>query len=1717
MDSEKKKVYKIVINGLAESVDLVKSLNDQLKGVESVLKKIGTTKIKVQADVSTNAKDVEKKVVSGNEGDTSNRQQMLDKERELALQRQITQEIKATAKAQASVTDEYRKSLEETLKQQNAAKEVKQEMTDMLNGARDAAGNYTNTIAGLRAELRNLVNEQKSVDLASEEYKKLDDRILQLTSNLKSLEQAHGDFRRNVGNYPTQEVEEFRKKFEQLYGDMKNLVQQSNDLQRELNETAPGTEQYNELERKLSDVNEQLKKARESVDNFNASLKQTPQSFEIQVGDTIRNFNSVRDASRTLTLELQKMAAAGQTDTKQFEDTIKALGRLKTSIQQTSSELQSYVGNAKGLNDTLEIMRGATGIVSIGQGLRMLFGGMNEDLDESIKKFAGLTLVIQGVETQVKELNNKTSRYGEILRAVWGFLDNIGKYSGLDRLSRWFDKLKTKTEDWGKTLKTVADWDNETMSQAFSRIIRQMFEMGNAIDGVSNKIKDDLLKPFNKLEDFSIIFDTSSAEEKLDKIDFQIVDLEEQLEELNSKKLSIQASGSEKDLEKINELIAKTEERINDLNQLKVSIQTGNTDEYIKSVIKDLDDLDKSIEELDARGVDTKGLKELAVELRTIALNADTANKNIGKTPTLLRTMGNMGVFAAKGLQLLNSALKTGTIFLKNFLKSMVLLYAMQKLMELFTWTIEKLGNAWNAVIGKGAMKFEDRLDMISKSAERARKSLEDYNAEVDRAEKAGMLTGLEAMQLKLDKTRDSALGAAKALKEFLKRQDEIKGDKLENNLNTEPGKVIIGDAADIKNIDEFVEHYRILEKAVAEGTDKIEAGWKRGSGALLTAGDAVEQLETDTKAVLGDMQNEINKINFNNPEEAMKQFIKITDNELYQSAIANMEKLFPKEEWAQELGVLYKEFSDMVTKCEGRTKDLREAIIKANADLIDQAELSNINAISDPQKRQEALRAREKKKRQKDINDSLADEKYKKEALAALDKEYDQKKKEDDKKFAKEALDNADKLASNLKKIRDNQIATLKEGLDKEIKLLEEQRDEELREANKAGKNRGELILSIQEKYNYLIQKKREDWYKKHKKAIDDFNSEILDVERKAAMERAKAIADAEMGNINRGLQENENQYSQRSRGIQYNAQSEVGENLASNERQYKAEKDFHERMLQETNRYLDEKYRLESEKIKQNEAMLLQDEEDQYKEQVRLNERYQKEKLQQTADMLEQGVITEEDAQRMQLDIEEKYLSAGQDLYDAHCKRIEEIQKNAQQEQRNLQESFLKERQDAQTEANNNIVKSIEDMFDDIEEISEREERKNTNKTTGLFNLAKERKRLKDVKKEYEKVIGEINEEYDSLKEKFEKGDINFSQYDEGIKSLDNLKKKAKDKADETGEAISTSFQKWGKSLDEFVQQVAGQLQNMFSFVDAIWSAKLDGEESRLQKEQEQLDRESEIVEQAYDKQAEIVQRYKDKINETEDELSTARGERRLALIDSMAKQREQYLLETEALQKQQLEKEKIAKKEEQLKKKQDELEKKRKKQEKVQKLVSATINTATGITQALAAYPPPLSTILAAAVGALGSAQIALISSQKYAKGGVIDAPSHQQGGYKIPTKKGISEVEGNEFIVNKKTTMNNEDILYYINSIKRKVTMDDMERFFDNKGKFHIPTSNANKYAAGGQLGEIQDFNLKSMVSPTVVVPELHPQVQVVDIFDSLSNYEKVKVLAGLSNN
>lgn len=1722
MEDNKKKVYSIVINGLKESVDLVKSLNDELSGLESTIKKIGNVKIKVQGEVSV---PKEKKVVSGNETDKGS---LVNREKELAIQKQLNAEIKATGHAQAAVTNEYRKSLEEQMKQQEVVKQTKQDVKDMFSGAKTDAGEYTNTLAGLRAELRDLTNEQKSVELGTPEYDKLDDRILSLQSNLKALESAHGDFRRNVGNYPTAEIEAFREKFEQLYGDMQRLVQESNDLQRQLSQKTPGTEEYQALADKLRGVQSELEMAKEAVNDFNVSLKGTPSNFEIKVGDTVRNFNSVREAVKTLTKELQVMTFEGKNNTKEFDDTITALGRLKTAIKSTGDELGSYVGNAKGLSDTLEIMQGTAGIVGIGQGLMMLFGGTNEELDETMQKFSGLMLVMQGVEAQYKSFNDTNSIYGTHLKKAWNWLEKIGNWKpvsfipSLNQMINYLDDASKSAKNYQSALKSIEDWNGGDFSNQWKNVISEINTAAGSANKFSKDFSDSLNSIVNTINGFQIVISTAPTEQKLATLQKYIDALTGELQRLNA--MAVNPNISTEDAERLRAEIEDLQVDIDKFNKAKVAIETGDTEQLFENLNNDIADFESHMDELEGKGIDTEQFKKLWEELKNVSQQAQVANANIAQTPKILRTTGVAGQYMAKGMQLAANGAKIVTASIKGLLKSTIILGVVQAAFEALTWVIEKLADLFSALKGPGSMEVEDRLDMIGDAADRASQKIKDYADACDRAAKQGLITELDAEKLKLKEVEKAAIEAAKGLKEYLNGQDEIEAGALSDNLNNSwimgLGKEITGlSKKNGQYVGEFVEHYHILEKAVQEGTDKIEAGWKSGTGWLLTAGDAVEQLGDDTKAILGDMQNEINKINFNNPQQAVEQFKKITDNELYQSALANMHKLFPEEEWAKTLDRMYKIFSDRVADMEGRAQDLSTAVIVANRELAKQTELSNINAIADPKKRQAALDNYNKKQRQEEIKNSLADEKHKQAALTALDKEYKQKAIERQKSYqnstSKTTKNGADDTERILKQIRDNHLAIMKEGLDKEIKQLENSMNDELKAAEKATRYRNELILSIQEKYNYLIQKKREEWFKKHRRAVEDFNAEIVAVSKQAAAELADVMGMQKINQTNRDIDQNENDNSERKRSIRYDYSIDASENVENNKKVLEEQKKFHKEMLDEEKKFIDERKRLQLQESTQNMDNLLAEEERRYQQQIEANDKVQREKWEQVYEMAQQGIVSEKEAQEMQQQVALEYQTAAADMLEAHNRRMAEIRKNGEQEQKNIIEQSLQERQQMQVERNSKMIGSIQEMYDEIGYISEQEQKKNVSRTTGLFNIQSEKKRLQEVLKAYEDTLSELDAQYEELKRQLNDGEIDFDQFTEGKKQIDNLKKQAKQSAEDTQNSLKDLFQTWAGSINDFAQKITSEFQNLYGTFNEIMSLKYDMEEEALDREQEQLDKESDMVEKAYDKQAEIVQRYKDAINSTEDELKTARGERRLALIDGLAQQREAYLQETDSLKKQQIEKEKIAKKEEQLQKKQDALEKKRKQQQKQQSIINAIINTALGVTQALSAYPPPTSWILASAVGALGAVQIATISSQKYANGGQLDAPSHQHGGYKIPTKRGIAEVEGNEFVVNKKTTMQNLDMMYFVNGIKRKITPEDMQKFFDGKGKVSIPASHSLRFASGGQMPELTDFNLKNQIQPQQEEPERTYVVQVVDIQNSLDNYEKVRTLAGLA--
>lgn len=1638
--ADKKKVYSIVINGLQESVDMVQSLNNQLKDLDKTIKAVEKRTIKIKGEVEMADIPEQKVVVGGSTGSSAEKEKLSDKE--LAIQKQITAEKKAQAQLDAMQTKEYQKSYAAMSQTKDAIKQSKQELDAMASGAATLTSEglqYSNTMKGMKAELKALKQERDSLDLAKpeevERFKEIQQRALELETLLKSIESEAGVFSRNVGNYP--------QLLKQATTEWENVQKIIVSLTDKLSKATPGTEGYDKLKSELEQAEKYAKSLDDRLGEIKSNLNEVNQTgIKIDVGGKEREFNSLREAVKTLTQELQQMTLAGENNTEEFEATITALGKVKTAMASASGELKSYIGNAKGLSDTVEIMQGFAGIASIGMGLQQLFGGQNEELDETLKKFTAMTLVMQGILNIQQQINDTNSIFGEYLSNVYKYTKDF--ISAIPLVGTAIDKVSKKTGEWADKVKAVNDLVNN-----FSP------ELENTI-----KKYDKLAKSTDELKDK---WEALSASQKF-----------------MATQLSTAAFSPSYNLDVIE-------------------------DDNVKDFLETLRDLKDTNPEAAA------SFEELSKSVRQASRSMATASfesKGLSKWVKNLAAGTGLASRAFRGLVV---SAKAATAAIKGLLASTVILLAVQALLEGLLWVVEKLGDAFQSMKGPDALDPDGQMEMLAKNTELANKQLEKYINTMNLAKNLGLLSELQAQGLAFKEIDKYIQKAGKDLQEFIRIQDDLKVSPIDQNFNSSH---IWGDDADIKNMEEFEKEWNTLIKAVETGQDKIEAGSKKGWGWLLTSGDAVEELGDKTKAVLGDMMNEINKIDFSKPEKAVKQFREITDKELYQSALTQMHTLFPEEEWAKSLDRMYNNLSDFVDKSEKRAEDLAVAMKKANDELADAAELSNINAIPDANKRQEALDEYNKKKRKKEIQDTVADEEHKKKALEALDKEYAQKAKDRAKARAKSMQSAGDAEYAILKQIRDNLFTLEKEGLDKQIKQLENAMADELRATKNAGKHRGELILSIQKKYQKLIEDKRVEWYKNQKKQIEQWNKELIQMAQETANELAEIQNAGNLNAINRGLEENENQNIKRTTTISYETNVDTSKmSFGDNDQLLEKQKKYYDELLKAQSEYIAKKTQLQLEESLENERQLKEQAEREYNQRLASNKEWQEAQLEELNKFYKDGLIKEEEYNEKLLQLTYTYENSNTDAYETYQQKLNEATKNGEQERNNIISEGRQEQQRTNDEANQKAISAIQDYYNEITDISEREQKKNMNRHTGLFNYAAEKERLEKVKAGYEKVMADLEADYEKLKEQYNAGDIDFDQFQAGKKQIEDLKKQAKKAAEDTSESLSDLFQNYAQSINDFASKIASQFQDMFSAFQNIQSLMLDAEQNQLDEEEKMLDKEKDAVEKAYEKQADIVQRYKDAINGTEDELKNARGERRLALLDSLAQQKEGYAAETEALKKQELEKEKIAKKEEQLKKKQDALEKKRKKQQQVASVINATINTALGVTQALASWPPPASYALAAAVGALGAVEIALIASQKYAKGGLIEGPDHAHGGVKVQTKKGIAEVEGNEYIVNKKTTTENLSLIEFVNSKKRRLNLNDFIEFYSGKAKGHKPGSSL-KFAEGGTMPELTDYSQMVQNQPVQVELSLDSKVSVVDIINSMDRVTQTKVLAGL---
>lgn len=251
---------------------------------------------------------------------------------------------------------------------------------------------------------------------------------------------------------------------------------------------------------------------------------------------------------------------------------------------------------------------------------------------------------------------------------------------------------------------------------------------------------------------------------------------------------------------------------------------------------------------------------------------------------------------------------------------------------------------------------------------------------------------------------------------------------------------------------------------------------------------------------------------------------------------------------------------------------------------------------------------------------------------------------------------------------------------------------------------------------------------------------------------------------------------------------------------------------------------------------------------------------------------------------------------------------------------------------------------------------------------------------------------------------------------------------------------------------------------------------------------------------------------IQQAAQEASQRRLDNELKAVETEAEREKAILkakLDSGVLNEKQYEK-KIAEIDKQAEARREEAQKEAFEREKRWNILTAIMNTAMGVTAALKQLPSPKAWIEAALVTATGAAQVATISAQKFARGGELHGASHAQGGIKGNIQGHNIELEGDEVVINKRSSRKYRSLLSYINS--------------DNGWGVDFAGVRGSggyrpqlKYARGGVLGSY-DFSPASVPQASILQKQMERQVEQTESLIAATNrrIDRLQVQVNISD-
>ena len=1435
-----------------------------------------------------------------------------------------------------------------TINAKNLRKEMQQLEKDIAKGAKTIDGEYTNTLNGLRAKLRDLKAEIGQMDFKvdPEGVEDLSQRIKHLNDQVKEMEQDYGTFARNVGNYTESMVDalnEFDGQMdeavnsidddaERIAAEWAKIRQTINEggsigiydiqntfsikqLQDELKRVSDemdnviGEEEYNDLKKYFDEI----KRVSDAFKRFRGQVVLADNQLKTQLTRTINGqtytWENLTAAVGELEDKLYSLAADGKKNTDEFKNIAKAAAELKTQLRQVDYEIDSMVESSKGINKLVSMTQGFTALAQGAVGIGQLFGMDSDNAMKGIQTMTALQGIASALQTVQEQIRQGTA-FGKAMENMINYFKTFSLWSLLSS-DRYKEFVKVVTQPF-------------KIPQDIGEALRKDFESGKEwVERQANTIR----KSKTLMTEYLVLMK-------------KIMDYGGEINNMG---------------------IAGLYESIFNL-KIDNKIDESQFTELYEQINKFRDITDDMI---------PKDWKQKFMQNFIFAL--DMAKDKLIETKNYLFNLTNVANITKKAFNGLGKAIKT-------FVNGTIILAAFQILLEIIGWVTELIGKTYEWV--KGNDKLVNSLNKVETEIDLVNKALERYNSKLSSLKNSGAINDVDELALRYEKLQIEILKSALALQDFVKARKSAKS--LEEGTKTDD-YTWFGKASDIENISDaterlkrFKEVYFELQAAVEAGNDETgERGkewWKLDIFNWFTSSDAKSDFGEMQKQVIKDLQHQINNLDLSKGTDEIKRFYELLEDPMYASAIANVENLYPEQEWTQVLKKRLEQVQTMYEQITETAKESAEAELAYNEKLYEERmqRLESENerrrrvrnnlteAIEDEYERElqalynaesdEIEAARKQGVEMLKINADKVDvEKAVEEEILSIQKKYrrmemDMLKKHQEDKL-KEVEESEWDITDILRRIRDNRLSAEDESLKKHLQELENERQDaiedaykEAEEAAKEGHNLtelyNELVLSINIKYDALVKKEKEQYYQDLLDMYEDYTRAMNEINAQMNADRL----DAKSADVDINYNVNQNSSSG---SFDFNARygALINEEKKFNQDRLKLELD-----------YLEEKKKLDEEYASLDKDDATREEQVRYEDALKQLKQYK-----------EDGKATEEEYNDL--------VEREEELHQQHLLQISQKYNN---DLTTINNQYLNDRKSTISQSlaeNASLYQEYSNQVNDI--------MSNVGQDLNAFGIIDYKKSKADMDKALEVVdegIAAIDAEIESLERKRKSKQISFIDYKQARQELEATK----DELEKQGKSIT-------KMMDDLLKEVCSQWKGLVdSWVSSISSLLDTMNETQMiliDNQLAEIEHQLEIQQEAYDKAEEAAEAHKEKMDSIEDELSEARGSRRQFLIDTLAAQQAAYLEDVAAQQKAEQEKEK-------LEKKQEALEKKRKEQEKKAKVQQAVINTYTAVSNALAVSPWFVGLALSAVALALGMKNVAAIKSTPiYEDGGVI----------------------------------------------------------------------------------------------------------------------------------